>query len=255
MSEGERSRLEDQRRFSTAIALPTLGTAEIFTLEIAAAYPYLDQWWAWLSPDEQARADRLFRSADRDRFIVSRGGLRLLLSRYLACAPDALTLTYGPQGKPSLLHPALEFNLAHSGDWVVYGVSRDRAIGVDVEQILPRRHLDGLEQRCLTPCERATLSPEPTERLRQFLAYWTVKEAHLKAIGQGLSYPMQRVEVGWQPEPHLRIPAIAPNLAVSAWTVATWEVAEDAIAAVCVAAVPCTLRYQPFPLITAPDRT
>jgi len=211
---------------------------------------YQAKWSAWLSVDERDRAQRFARATDRDRFRLSRGGLRYLLAQYLNCAPKALAFTYSHYGKPSLLHPAtpLQFNLAHSGAWVVYGVSQCRWLGVDVEQLSERPYLEALIQRCLSPSEQVTLPKTLVARQRAFFDYWTVKEAHLKAIGLGLSYPMSKLEVGWSPRPHLICPAHVPTGSATGWTIAQWQPDDRAIAAVCLGHANGVVARRPFPL-------
>jgi 4'-phosphopantetheinyl transferase len=218
------------------------GTVHLWQMQIATVKGELIQWQGWLSADETARADRFRRDLDRRQFILSRGGLRYLLGRYLNRDPATLTFDYGEYGKPCLpLTPEmtpttlapLYFNLAHSEGWVVYGFSRDRPIGVDVEQIQPRAYLEGLIQRCLTPAEQSTLPTDAGDRLRVFMQYWTLKEAHLKAIGQGLSYGMNQVEILWGQPPCLGRPAKLPNQDPLPWHMRTWYPDERMVAAVC----------------------
>ena len=222
-----------------AIALPqppplTAAAMHLWQLPWRQVQAQQTAWYAWLSTDERDRAQRFLRPVDRDRFILSRGGLRYLLGQYLHCPPQTITLAYGTYGKPCLhaSAPPLHFNLAHSDDWVIYGFSRCPWLGVDVEQLTRRRHLEGLIQRCLTPAEQATLPPTPTARLQTFLHYWTIKEAHLKAIGQGLSYPMRAVQVSLHPL-QLEQPAQVDH-PPSAWALHLWSPGPGAIAAACI---------------------
>ena len=230
------------------LTLPEQSETHIWQLRIPDFYTDRDRWFAWLSEDERTRAERFFRDEDRDRFILSRGGLRYLLANYLACTPETLVFTYSDYGKPSLLKPqtALSFNLAHSGEWVVYAIGYAPLLGIDVEQITSRTHLDGIIQRCLTPQEQTTLPSSPAEQLKGFLKYWTIKEAHLKAIGLGLSYPMTNVEITWQPEPVLTRPAQTDQIPSTQWTVKLWGPADDAIAAVCIGQTDTIVTMRPF---------
>jgi 4'-phosphopantetheinyl transferase len=142
----------------------------------------------------------------------------------------------------------MAFNLAHSGRWVVYGMSLASCLGVDVETITPRACLESLIDRCLTPHEIAVLPTKPAARLRAFYQHWSIKEAHLKAVGLGISYPMSQVHIGWHPTLHLKQPAIAPHVALNDWTVQVWNLSEDVVAAACIGASYHRLLIQPFPL-------
>ena len=93
-----------------------------------------------LSDDEKLRADRFVRRRDRARWIVAHGVLRHLLGRYCGVEPRAIAFVHGAAGKPSLAQAGAHgttttFNLAHSHDRALLAVSRDREIGVDLEQV------------------------------------------------------------------------------------------------------------------------
>ncbi len=223
-------------RMRFKLAPPQLSETHLWQLHLPTATVDLALCESWLSPIERDRAQRLVRSAARHQFIVSRAGLRYLLSAYLGCPPTAVQFDYGAYGRPQLSHPCadLQFNLAHSGSWVVYGVGHCQWLGVDVEQLAPRPRLEALIRRCLNSVEQATLPPVPTERLERFVQYWTVKEAHLKAVGLGLSYPMTAVQVRLQPTPQLVRPVQAAEVTTTQWQTQLWCPDATAIAAVCV---------------------
>lgn len=232
-----------------SLRLPEASETHVWQLYLPDVCSYLNQSFEWLSADERDRAQRFIRAEDRDRFTLARGGLRYLLAEYLACSPESLCFAYSDYGKPSLTksYAPLHFNLAHSGQWVVYAVGSQELLGVDVEQINLRTHLDGLIERCLTVNEQANLAKASREPLRSFFKHWTVKEAHLKAIGLGLSYPMTEVEIDWTPYPKLARPAVVEGHKLADWTVRLWSPAEDAIAAVCVGRSDCAIQIRPFP--------
>lgn len=144
----------------------------------------------WLSSDERSRADRFRFDHHRQRFIAGRGFLRSLLARYLHTNPETLEFQYASHGKPFLKDSAIQFNLAHSEHLALYAVTRDRAVGIDIER---RRTIDQLEklvERFFRPSEARTIQAEP----ELFFQYWTCKEAFLKATGIGLS-KLQEVEI------------------------------------------------------------
>jgi len=219
------------------LTLPQRHEIHVWQLHWPGAIHLRELGFSWLAEDERDRAQKFVRQVDRDRFIISRGGLRQLLAQYLHCTPRDLSFAYGSYGKPTLMSPAseLHFNLAHSGDWVIYGVSRCEWLGVDVEQISPRPYLEALIQRCLTPQEQGTLPTLTEARLQTFFQYWTVKEAHLKALGVGLSFPMTKVQVALKPKLWLELPACIQDVELADWFVHLWTPQPGAIASVCVA--------------------
>ncbi|WP_017300172.1 4'-phosphopantetheinyl transferase family protein [Nodosilinea nodulosa] len=156
-----------------------------------------------LSAAEQAQLQRLRLAAAQRQFVLSRGCLRYLLSRYTSFPPASLSFVYGPRGKPALgpdqPDQGLAFNLSHSGPWLLIGVSvapEIREIGVDIEVLRAVKHLPGLCRRYLTPTEAETVLAQGTPQAdHQFLRYWTGKEACLKALGLGIANSMQTMEL------------------------------------------------------------
>jgi 4'-phosphopantetheinyl transferase len=145
-----------------------------------------------LTSEEHQRAGRFHFDADRNRFITGRGGLRWILSLYCGIPPEALTFETGPQGKPALpRHPTLSFNLSHSGEYVLIGVTTGADCGVDIEWKRPGANEEGIAQRFFCPREVEWL-----KRTKDgFLRLWTAKEAIIKAVGGGLSIPLTDVDV------------------------------------------------------------
>jgi 4'-phosphopantetheinyl transferase len=154
-----------------------------------------------LSTDEMARADRFYFDLDRNHFIVARAWLRIIIGSYLKVDPAELKFDYSIYGKPALAKPfiettGLDFNLAHSGELALYGITLRRKIGVDLEQIRPDFVFDGIARRCFTTDERAQISSlSNAARPRAFFEYWTRKEAFVKAKGVGVSFALNQFEV------------------------------------------------------------
>jgi 4'-phosphopantetheinyl transferase len=150
-----------------------------------------------LSEDERLRAERFRTGPLRNRYVAGRGTLRILLARYLRAAPGSFTLSYQAHGKPELGPPwngeGLEFNLSHSHELAVYAFVRGGPIGVDVEHLRPMPNAAELLQRFFSPQEVQAWRRIPAERqLRAFFQGWTRKEAWLKAVGSGLSFPLDQ---------------------------------------------------------------
>ncbi|HEY9601579.1 MAG TPA: 4'-phosphopantetheinyl transferase, partial [Allocoleopsis sp.] len=114
-----------------------------------------------LSEDECSRASRFYFERDRKHFIIGRGLLRTILGRYLNIEPTQLQFCYSSRGKPALAgggdNGTLQFNLSHSHGLVLYGVTRDRKIGIDLEQIRPTSDVEKLAERFFSPRESATI--------------------------------------------------------------------------------------------------
>ncbi|MEO5579860.1 MAG: 4'-phosphopantetheinyl transferase superfamily protein [Gemmatimonadaceae bacterium] len=157
--------------------------------------------WEMLSPDERGDAGRFRLAVERRRFVAARGVLRTLLGAYAGMAPGTLRFQYGPAGKPSLACGAgaaapPDFNVAHSGPLALIAVARNRALGVDLEEMLPLMEADALADRFFSAAEKVALRALPAERrLRGFYSCWTRKEAFIKATGEGLSRRLDSFDV------------------------------------------------------------
>ncbi len=145
-----------------------------------------------LDREERARGARFVRDLDRRRYVLAHASVRAILGRYLDHPPEAIQVYRAESGKPYLRCPetrgrALCFNLSHSEDRLLLGISRGHEIGIDLEQVKDHTDVAGLAARYYSPdeCERlAVLSPE--ERRREFFRYWVAKEAVLKGQGVGI---------------------------------------------------------------------
>lgn len=159
---------------------------------------------ALLSDAERQRASRFVFDRDRSRYIVARAWLRRLLAERLGVEPESVKFAYGPHGKPALSRrfadAALYFNVSHSEDVAVYTFSRGREIGIDVEAVRELRDADDLAARFFSRRENeAYLALDPRDRPLGFFNCWTRKEAFIKALGDGLYYPLDRFDVSLAP--------------------------------------------------------
>lgn len=157
-----------------------------------------------LSPDETDRAQRFHFERDRASFIAARAVLRTILAAYLKLNPAHLQFSYSAHGKPSLSDEAgsggLRFNLSHSHALALYAVTRNREIGVDIEQIRADFAGEEIAERFFSSTEIAMLRALPSnERNESFFNCWTRKEAYIKARGEGLSFPLDRFDVSLSP--------------------------------------------------------
>ena len=175
------------------------GEVHLWRVELNVPEDDIGRLQASLSPEELARSERFVRSIHGRYFVVAHGMLRLILSKYLVVDPKSIEFQKNEHGKPDLVHKsAITFNLSHSGDLALIGVTEGRAIGVDLERFRDRLEMDKISRRYFSPGEVATLFSFP-ERAREeaFYACWTRKEAYIKARGEGLSLGLDRFEVAF----------------------------------------------------------
>jgi 4'-phosphopantetheinyl transferase superfamily len=134
---------------------------------------------------------------------AARRALRETLAGYLGEAPEAIELHAREAGKPELAGAPerIAFNLSHSGGLALVAVAPGGAeVGVDVEELRPRRDLARLAERRLPPADAAAVADaDPAEREAVFYAAWTRHEARVKCSGAGLGRAVPGPEVSAWP--------------------------------------------------------
>jgi len=170
--------------------------------------------------------------------VATRGMLRVVLGRYLGAGPRALRFVLGPKGKPALPgeegRVALEFNVSHTRGLALIAAATNREVGVDIEQSRPVPDMDGIVERFFAPGERAAFRSLPhAHRQVAFLRAWTLKEAYLKARGDGLTHALDRFAVTVDPDQPACLLAIdGDQREASNWSLASFTPAEGYTAAV-----------------------
>jgi 4'-phosphopantetheinyl transferase len=189
---------------------------------------------ALLSDDERARQRSFISPELRRRFGAARAGLRTLLGRHLGLDPLSLAFATNEFGKPRLAGDGqVHFNLSHCEERAVLAISDAAEVGIDLERERPIEHVD-LAKRYFHPNEVAaiTASRDEAEQRSAFFLVWTLKEAVVKALGTGLSTPLDSFEVAIVAStPRL---AVAPEGAPQTW----WLHAAMADGYCCALAVP-----------------
>ena len=116
-----------------------------------------------------------------------------LRTRRIEYVTDVTPITRNEHGKPSLTeYPEIKYNLSHADGIAVCLVS-DSECGVDCEGVRPYR--PHVVRRAFSESEKSIIeNASDTERDLLFFRLWTLKEAYVKAIGIGISYPLNTVE-------------------------------------------------------------
>lgn len=194
----------------------------------------------FLSPDELDRAARFRFDSDRNDYIVSRGTLRSLLGVTLGIPPHEVRFTYSRYGKPSLGHGALanglDFNISHSSGVVLLAFALGRRIGIDIEAVRRDFSTTEIAERFFSMAERTALRQLPYEQRHEaFFRCWTRKEAFIKALGEGLSHPLDQFDVNLAPEEPASLLATRPDpTEVERWTLWNVPIPGDFAAAIVV---------------------
>lgn len=194
---------------------------------------------ATLSAEEEKRAEQFSVSTLRERYIAGRGILRNILGRYLGESPDRIRFRYTEYGKPELVDGRhLSFNLSHTRDRALYAITDGRRIGVDIECLDRPAHSNRLKlaKRFFSQREYTDLrQTHQAEQNEAFLRCWTRKEAFIKAIGQGLTCPLDQFDVTLtRHEPAALLATRWGASEAGQWSMAHIEPAPDAVGAVVV---------------------
>ncbi|MCL4561257.1 MAG: 4'-phosphopantetheinyl transferase superfamily protein [Chloroflexi bacterium] len=123
--------------------------------------------------------------------------LRMLLAKYMHCAPHSLQIEITDSGKPySAESSAPFFNVSHSGQMIAIAFSRNHPLGIDVEAIRSLPDAQKLAERYFFPREAEILKRLPSEEQgRFFFDCWVHKEAYMKALGKGFALSLRSFEV------------------------------------------------------------
>ncbi len=181
----------------------------------------VDLWWlstrsdtdAWgdmelLGADEQARAERFCFERDRMRFIRRHAFVRRVLGSYIGVEPGAVAIEVSPEGRPEVAAGSdISFNSSSADDLCVLAVAQGRRVGVDIERLRELEDAMDIAEGLYGAREARHLRSLPrAARSAAFLALWTRKESLVKALGGGLSIPLDLHDLGgasedgtWQP--------------------------------------------------------
>ncbi len=159
------------------------------------------QYVASLSGEEHARAAGFRFEEHRVRFVARRYFLRAVLGKYLEIEPHRIGIETNFYGKPQVCgRTPLSFNLSHSGNVSLLALAEDKELGIDIERIDRTVNVDEVSRRFFSRMEVAQILGLPPElRKPAFFVCWARKEAFVKAVGRGLSLPLDRFSVSCGP--------------------------------------------------------
>ena len=196
----------------------------------------VDVWFLWLerstgasgafrpllSSEEVRRAERFATDGLRAAYESAHGALRALLANYLKCGPRELDFTFGRTGKPQLPGDSgLRFNMSHSGALAAYAFTFDCEIGIDIEEVRDAPVLGTIAEHYFCPEETSQLLAltGEAERREAFYRCWTRKESYIKAVGDGLSIPLDQFQVSLSSDSPARLVHIGRDAKLASnWT-------------------------------------
>ena len=228
---------------------------EITDERLHAAYREL------LDAAEKEQEPRFYFARDRRRYLVTRALVRTVLSRYVSMHPTEWIFSTNAYGRPGIVNvqardAGLSFNISHTHSLIVLGVTRQRALGVDVENIRAREVSIEIADRYFAPQEVAALTATPLHQQQyRFFEYWTFKESYIKARGMGLSLPLDKFSFRY-PDDHAVEIAIDPELADNSgcWHFWQFRPTSEYVVAICaerlVAQAPSLIVRQAVPMVS-----
>jgi 4'-phosphopantetheinyl transferase len=186
-------------KIESPLALPK-DEVHLWRVDLEAIGDAESHWQEVLSSDELTRAASFHFFRDRQRFVAARACLRIILASYLRMDPGSLSFSYSKREKPSLGaafgNSNVTFNVSHSGEIALIGITRGREIGIDVEKPRSDSDLEAIARRFFSVHEQSQLAALPLEeKVAAFFRCWTRKEAYIKATGDGLSLPLDQFDV------------------------------------------------------------
>jgi 4'-phosphopantetheinyl transferase len=202
---GVRTHFADVNDWPLLTTPPELSQDEVHVWRIPLSTPraVIDQRIRDLSETERRDLSRYRSEEVHQKGLVGAMVRRTLLARYLKKDGCALLFTKGPCGKPALQNPCdgetLQFNMSYSGDWLLLAVARSRRLGVDIERWTDVNFDDVISAHfSASEIDEWRALPESL-RKEGFFNAWTRKEAYVKALGMGLSLPLQSFRVRFDP--------------------------------------------------------
>jgi 4'-phosphopantetheinyl transferase len=155
----------------------------------------LSRFFEWLSPEERAQHGRFRFDHHRHTYLVSHALVRSALSLITQVEPAKFSFKSNAYGKPFIAAPSqqqtLHFNLSHTEGLAAVAISRHMMLGIDVEKKNRQILTQSLAEQFFAPEECQTVAQATEhERSTKMLEFWTLKESYIKAVGMGLSIPL-----------------------------------------------------------------
>ncbi|MEO6846065.1 MAG: 4'-phosphopantetheinyl transferase superfamily protein [Chthoniobacterales bacterium] len=159
---------------------------------------------AFLDEVEARRAANFHFELDRNRWIVARATLRILLGKATQSSPDKILISTTTEGKPYLVNPmaSISFNLSHSRDHALIALADGAPVGVDIECYDRGNELETCIPEFCHPeeCKHLSECVSADERNLLLIRMWCAKESYLKAIGAGFAISPLELLIKWRPD-------------------------------------------------------
>ncbi|MBS5984143.1 4'-phosphopantetheinyl transferase family protein [Clostridium butyricum] len=141
-----------------------------------------------ISLDKCKKVENFMHFKDKVRGILGEALLRkILISEYDLKNSD-IKFIFNDYAKPFLESKNIQFNISHSGKWVLLGID-DNLIGVDIEEVKDINYKEISES--IFNYNEFLYIKNSTSKLHTFYKLWTLKESYIKMIGKGMSIQLK----------------------------------------------------------------
>ena len=135
----------------------------------------------------QDKSKRYLRWQDQQAYVLGKLLVRKGFEMFNSDTDPLQHIRHNTYGKP-FVEGTIDFNISHSGKYVVCICSNTYKVGIDIEEMKSIDYLDFKSQMCEEEWNRLL---QAQDKKQEFYHYWTSKEATIKAIGKGLSIPLK----------------------------------------------------------------
>lgn len=171
----------------------------IYLIDTTKIRDDIKKFFEILPQDEMQKVNNYKFIKNRERSIATFYYRRIILSKYTGLSPQELSFKINQYGKPSIENKNfsyIKFNYSHSNDIIIYSITRDSEIGIDIEFIKEISDMNSLVNNYFSSEEISTFrnTNNKIDQLNFFYKIWTRKEALLKAIGLGLTEDLKTID-------------------------------------------------------------
>ncbi len=145
-----------------------------------------------LPPDLRKKNSQYIRWQDRHAHLLGRLLLIEALKSYHIENNIWDLIAYSTHKRPYLTLKGYDFNISHSGDFVICAIGKNIRLGIDIEENRKRNLKDFTN--LMTPDQWDEINGASCP-LKAFYKYWTIKESVIKADGRGFYIPLNELEV------------------------------------------------------------
>jgi 4'-phosphopantetheinyl transferase len=146
----------------------------------------------FIGTKEKERALRFRRWQDKQANLLGKLLLAHLLKQYGYSKQILRNLDYSEFNRPYIKQAKLDFNISHSGEFVVCALSDTQLIGIDIE-LIQQINLEDFSY-ILNSRDQVRIN-DSADKYFSFFQIWSAKEAMLKADGRGLVNELDKLEI------------------------------------------------------------